>query len=381
MDQPISVRTNLISGQGSLRDAAEIVDGRVFLITDPGIVAAGHVARLEDIFAAKQIACHRFDAVNSNPTEADVDTCRAALQSAYGDSGPDWLVALGGGSCIDVAKGCSTLAASGGRMRDYLGHQPTAQEQAPVLAIPTTAGTGSEVQSFALITNDDTGRKMACGGEAPAVAILDPDLTRSQPPFVAACAGLDTLAHAVETAVTSARTTASLHYAREAWRLVERNFEPSLRQPDDLNARSAMLRASAAAGIAIENSMLGAAHSMANPLTRQFGVVHGQAVGQLLPFIVRFNAEDDDAATAYAELAYDAGISDRSDDKPTAVRELIARLAELVAIAGFEPKFTNVPATAIGALATEAAEQWTAQFNPRPVDVEAFRSLFAQVTS
>ena len=142
-----------------------------------------------------------------------------------------------------------------------------------------------------------------------------------------------------------------------------------------------MLRASAAAGIAIENSMLGAAHSMANPLTRQFGVVHGQAVGQLLPFIVRFNAEDDQAAAAYAELAYDAGISDRSDDKATAVRELIARLAELVAIAGFEPKFADVPATAIGALATEAAEQWTAQFNPRPVDVKSFRSLFAQVTS
>lgn len=381
MDLPISVRTNLISGQGSLAEAADVADGRVFLVTDPGIVAAGHVARLEALFRAKGTPCQRFDAVTENPDEADVQACVAAFEAAFGDEEPEWIVALGGGSSIDVAKGCSMLVAGGGRMRDYIGRKTTPKPQLPVLAIPTTAGTGSEVQSFALITNSDTGRKMACGGEAPAVAILDPDLTRSQPPFVAACAGLDTLAHAVETAVTKARTEASVQYAREACRLVERNFETSLRRPEDVAARSAMLRASAAAGIAIENSMLGAAHSMANPLTRQFGVVHGQAVGQLLPFVVRFNAEDSAAAAAYAELAYDAGVAERTDTIPVAVDKLIVRLSELVAIAGFERTFANVPASAIEALATEAAEQWTAQFNPRHVDVHAFRALFAQVTA
>lgn len=381
MDLPISVRTNLISGQGSLAEAADVADGRVFLVTDPGIVAAGHVARLEALFRAKGTPCQRFDAVTENPDEADVQACVAAFEAAFGDEEPEWIVALGGGSSIDVAKGCSMLVAGGGRMRDYIGHKTTRKPQLPVLAIPTTAGTGSEVQSFALITNSDTGHKMACGGEAPAVAILDPDLTRSQPPFVAACAGLDTLAHAVETAVTKARTEASVQYAREAYRLVERNFETSLRRPEDVAARSAMLRASAAAGIAIENSMLGAAHSMANPLTRQFGVVHGQAVGQLLPFVVRFNAEDSAAAAAYAELAYDAGVAERTDTIPVAVDKLIVRLSELVAIAGFERTFANVPASAIEALATEAAEQWTAQFNPRHVDVHAFRALFAQVTA
>jgi len=381
MDQPISLRTNLISGQGALREAAELVDGSVLLVTDPGIVAAGHVDRLEALLAAQQITSHRYDSVASNPSEADVESCLAFMHKAFGDRTPDWIVALGGGSCIDVAKGCSILAASGGRMRDYIGHQVTPEAQTPILAIPTTAGTGSEVQSFALITNSDTGRKMACGGEAPAAAILDPDLTRSQPPFVAACSGLDTLAHAVETAVTAARTKASVQYAHEAWRLVERNLETSLRQPEDAAARVAMLRASAAAGIAIENSMLGAAHSMANPLTRQFGVVHGQAVGQLLPHIVRFNAEVDDAAKSYAELAYDAGIAERAESRGAAVDKLIARLSELVAIAGFGPTFPDVPSSAIDDLATEAAEQWTAQFNPRPVDVESFRALFAQVTA
>tara|TARA_R110002094_G_scaffold213315_1_gene183783 strand:- start:578 stop:1720 length:1143 start_codon:yes stop_codon:yes gene_type:complete len=376
-----AVGTRLISGQGSLAEAANIADGRVFLVTDPGIVAAGHVARLEAMFAAKGTTYHRFDAVRENPDEENVDACVAEYKRAFGDDGADWIVALGGGSSIDVAKGCSMLASAGGRMRDYLGRKSKPHQQPPVLAIPTTAGTGSEVQSFALITNNDTGRKMACGGEAPRIAILDPDLTRSQPRFVTVCAGLDTLAHAVETAVTSARTDASVMYSREAFRLVERNFEIVLNTPDDVDARSAMLRASAAAGIAIENSMLGAAHSMANPLTRQFGIAHGQAVGQMLPFVVRFNADDKQAALGYAELAYDAGIVERSAPTKAAVKQLVVRLRELVAVAGLERTPANIPVSAIDALSAEAAEQWTAQFNPRPVDEAAFRSLFVQITS
>jgi alcohol dehydrogenase len=379
--QPIPIGTNLISGQGSLEQVAHIADQRVLLVTDLGIVAAGHVARLEATFAAKGTTYHRFDGVRENPDEDNVDACVAAYKQAFGADGADWIVALGGGSSIDVAKGCSILANGGGRMRDYVGRKTKPHPQPPVIAIPTTAGTGSEVQSFALITNTDTGRKMACGGEVPRFAILDPDLTRSQPRFVAICAGLDTLAHSVETAVTTARTEASVMYSREAFRLVERNFETILSNPDDLAARSAMLRASAAAGIAIENSMLGAAHSMANPLTRQFGVVHGQAVGQLLPFVVRFNAQDKQASLGYAELAYDAGLVERSVPTKDAVKQLIVRLRELVVISGFERAPDNIPASAIDALSSEAAEQWTAQFNPQPVDEAAFRSLFAQITS
>ena len=379
--QPLSIRTNLISGQGSLAEVAEIADRRVFLVTDPGIVAAGHVARLEAMLQAKGTACYRFDGVQENPSEADVERCLQAFHRAFGDEQPDWIVALGGGSSIDVAKGCSTLASGGGRMRDYLGRKHEPRAQPLVIAIPTTAGTGSEVQSFALITNDDTGRKMACGGDVPAFAILDPDLTRSQPRFVAACAGLDTLAHAVETAVTTARSEASVHYAKEAFRLVERNFEAALTEPDNIAARSAMLRASAAAGIAIEHSMLGAAHSMANPLTSQFGIVHGQAVGQMLPVVVRFNAADKEAAAGYAELAYDAGLAERKVACHDAVAILLQRLRELITIAGFAPTPDNVPASAIAALANEAAEQWTTQFNPRPMDVDNFRILFAQVVS
>lgn len=380
MAQPLAVHTQLISGQGSLAEIKELADGRVFVVTDRGLVAAGHVARLEALLGESADVVHRFDAVKENPDEADVAACLAHYRDCFGDDGADWIVALGGGSSMDVAKGCSTLAARGGRMRDYLGRKTEEIPQPKVIAIPTTAGTGSEVQSFALIGNDDTGRKMACGGDAPAFAILDPDLTASQPDFVKRCAGLDTLAHAVETAVTKERTRATLQYAFEAFRLVERNFETTLTS-DDVTARSAMLRASAAAGIAIENSMLGAAHSMANPLTRQFGVVHGQAVGQTLPAVVRYNAEDADTAAVYAELACDAGIADRSDSRDAAIKKLIARLKQLVTAAGFGPAIAGITGDAVDALATEAAEQWTAQFNPRPVDADDFRILFRQVVA
>ena len=379
--RPFSIRTELISGQGCLDEITDITEGRVFLVTDPGIVAAGHVTRIEKLFANCGIACHRFDNVQQNPTERDVDLCLAEYRKAFGDDDPDWIVAIGGGSSIDVAKGCSTLAASGGRMRDHVGRKSSEHPQPPVIAIPTTAGTGSEVQSFALISNSDTGQKMACGGDAPVFAILDPDLTHSQPRFVAACAGLDTLAHAVETAVTTARSESSVLYAREAFRLVERNFETTLTDTDNVSARSAMLRAAAAAGIAIENSMLGAAHSMANPLTTHFDIVHGQAVGQMLPFVVRFNADNKHAALGYAELAYDAGVAQRSESTQDAVLKLVSRLRELVKIAGFSRIPEDIPSSAVNMLATQAAEQWTAQFNPRPVDAKAFRFLFAQIVS
>ena len=133
---------------------------------------------------------------------------------------------------------------------------------------------------------------MACGDPKAAakVAILDPLLTVSQPPRVTACTGIDALAHALETAVTKKRNPLSAMYSREAFRLCVRGIERVLRDPRDLEARGMMQLGAAFAGTAIENSMLGAAHAAANPLTAQYGIVHGQAVGLMLPAVMRFNA-------------------------------------------------------------------------------------------
>jgi alcohol dehydrogenase len=250
----------------------------------------------------------------------------------------------------------------------------------PLIAIPTTAGTGSECQSFALITDPATHQKMACGDPkaAPRIAILDPTLTLTQPRRVAACTGIDTVAHAVETAVTARRNPISRLYSREAFRLAERNLPRVLEQGGDLAARADMQLAAAYAGIAIENSMLGAAHSAANPLTAHFNIIHGQAVGMMLPSVVRFNAEDPDARHAYADLAVVAGLAPANAPEGIGVDALVGRLKSLLAQADMPAVLgaLGIPRDQIPHLAEEAAGQWTARFNPRPVMAADFAAIY-----
>jgi alcohol dehydrogenase len=250
----------------------------------------------------------------------------------------------------------------------------------PLIAVPTTAGTGSECQSFALIADEETHQKMACGDPRAAarVALLDPILTVSQPRSVAACTGIDAIAHAVETAVTRRRNELSQLYSREAFRLTIRHLGRVLNEPDDLEARAGMLLGAAFAGTAIENSMLGAAHSAANPLTAHFGVIHGQAVGMMLPHVVRCNAEQPDIRQAYRELAAVAGLAPPEASSEEAVAALVARLEETLALAGMPLSLAacGVREEAIPLLASEAAAQWTAQFNPREVSAKDFEALY-----
>jgi alcohol dehydrogenase len=182
----------------------------------------------------------------------------------------------------------------------------------PMIAVPTTAGTGSECQSYALISDDVTHAKMACGDvkAAAKVAILDPELTVSQPHRVTVCTGIDAISHALETAVTNKRSAFSMLYSREAFRLCHSGFGRVLRDSSDIEARGMMLLGAAYAGIAIEGSMLGAAHSAANPLTAKFGVVHGEAVGVMLPHVIRFNSALGEIAAIYESL-FDGDLADR----------------------------------------------------------------------
>lgn len=281
---------------------------------------------------------------------------------------------------MDTAKGCNFIFTNGGQIKDYWGTGKAGRPMLPLIAIPTTGGTGSECQSFALITDESTHQKMACGDSKAAarIAILDPRLTVSQPPRVTACSGIDAIAHAVETAVTKAQTPLSLVFSRESFRLTMAGLPRVLKSPNDLEARGWMLLGAAWAGTAIENSMLGAAHSAANPLTAHYGTPHGQAVGLMLPHVVRFNAEEPAAAQSYAEMAHAAHITRPGDSHPAAAERLAARLTELLGVASLPHslKGSAVKAADIPQLAQEAARQWTAQFNPRPVAAAEFEQLF-----
>ncbi|MBE7466293.1 MAG: iron-containing alcohol dehydrogenase [Planctomycetes bacterium] len=373
-------RTRVVYGQGALARVGELTHelgvSRVMLVTDPGVVKAGHAERALRSLETAGLHVTRFERVKENPTTREVDECLAVAK----ESRIDGLVGLGGGSAMDTAKGCNFLITNGGRMQDYWGVGKATREMLPLVCIPTTAGTGSECQSFALIADAESHQKMACGDPKASarVAILDPELTLSQPRHVAANTGIDALTHAVESAVTNRRNELSWLFAREAFVRGRSALPAVLAHPEDVTARGRMQWAAALAGMAIENSMLGAAHSAANPLTAHYGIVHGQAVGAMLPHVVRFNARDEASRAIYAELAVTAEVVETGRDHATAVAALIRCLEELLdrcavprALEAYGVERAKLPT-----LAREAAGQWTAQFNPRPIAAPDFLELY-----
>lgn len=359
-------RTGVIFGPGCLDEIGAVAKNeggsRVLVVTDPGIVRAGHVARAVASLRAAGLTVVVFDGVAENPTTRHVD---AGVAIAKRD-GIDFLVGLGGGSSMDCAKGINFIFTNGGAMQDYWGVGKATKPMLPMIAVPTTAGTGSEAQSFALISDPDTHQKMACGDPKAAcrVAILDPDLTATQPRAVAAATGIDAVSHAVETAGCTRRNDVSLEFTRQAWHRLEASFEAAIADPTNAVARWDMLLGAHLAGAAIEHSMLGAAHACANPLTARFGITHGVAVGLLLPHVIRFNANNGD--DPYAAIAGNAGA-------------LAGRIEAMLDAAGLPRTLTQlgVPRESLPNLAREAAEQWTARFNPRPLTAADAMMLYA----
>lgn len=373
-------RVRLVFGLGTSEKVGELAReygaARVLLVTDPGIVAAGHVARIKGALEASNLEVAVFDHADENPTTRTVDKCVQVARAAD----VNFIVGLGGGSAMDTAKGANIIFTNGGRIQDYHGGGKAKKAMLPMIAIPTTAGTGSECQSYALIADEHTHAKMACGDPkaAPRVAILDPLLTVSQPYRVTACTGIDTLTHAVETAVTKSRNALSLMYSHEALKFCVASFHQVCQSPQDINARSRMLLAAAFAGTAIENSMLGAAHSAANPLTAHYGIVHGQAVGIMLPHVIRYNAEDPATRRAYAELASAPELACVSEGEEYATEALIRRIEALLNFAKMPRSLAEcgVKPEQIPTLAEEAAKQWTANFNPRKITAREFIQLY-----
>lgn len=378
-------RTRVLSGINTIEQIGEITRAlparRVLLVTDPGLVAAGHAAHVQGFLEQSGLAVSVFADVQENPTTHCVDKCLNMARAAKIEA----FVALGGGSAMDTAKGCNFLLTNGGQMKDYWGVGKATQTMLPMVAIPTTAGTGSEMQSAALIADVETHQKMAClDVKATArVAILDPVLTLSQPHRVTACTGLDTIVHAVETAVTRKRNVMSMMYSREAFGLAVVAFPMVLREPQNLEARGQMLLAAAWAGVAIELSMLGAAHAAANPLTARHGIVHGHAVGLMLPHVVRFNAHDSSAAASYAELARAAGFCSHGESVATAVETLVGHLQKLLKLSGMPVTLAEIDVkhSNISILSAEAAHQWTANFNPRTLTETDFELLYRTAMS
>lgn len=349
---------------------------KVLIVTDSGIMHVGHPGNLRLHLEEQGCNVEIFDKVVENPTTETVADCVEVARNF----GAELLIGLGGGSSLDTAKGCNFILTNGGQMQDYWGYGKASKPMLPLIAIPTTAGTGSECQSYALISDAETHMKMACGDPKalPAVSILDPELTLTQPRFVGACTGIDALSHAIESAVTLRRTPFSSIYSRESFRLLQENLETVFDEPSNKHARGQVLLGAAYAGIAIENSMLGCAHSAANPLTAHYGTVHGNAVGLTLPHAMTYNSKDPEALTIYSRLALESRLINRDSSEQEAFDALHARVLELLKKVEFPLTLRElkVDESDIPTLAKEASAQWTAQFNPRPITEEDFVQFY-----
>ncbi len=362
-------QTRVVFGPGAIIRlgalAHELNFRKTLLVADRGLVKSGHVAEALTPLRESGIEVVEFHEFDVNPDTRMVEAGRGFAAPLNIDS----VIALGGGSSLDCAKGINFLLSNGGRMQDYHGYGKASRPLLPMIGIPTTAGTGSEAQTYALISDPQTHVKLACGDRQAAfrIALLDPALTVSQPPDVTTTSGFDAIAHAVETFVTTSRNALSEVFSREAWRLLEGNYERVLAQPGDLEARGAMQLGAYFAGTAIENSMLGATHACANPLTAHYGTAHGASIAMLLPSVVRWNAPV--AAERYAELLRLSTATRQAEGEPA--ESLARRLEELAAAGGLRRSLgeAGVALADLSMLAEEAAKQWTGRFNPRPFDL------------
>ena len=357
--------TRLIFGEGSIRKLApaarELGFQRTLLVSDPGLVESGHVETVTGILAESGVQVLGFHDFGPDPDSRMVERGAKYARPLEVDS----MVGLGGGSSMDCAKGINFLLRGGGRIQDYRGYGRIQGRMLPMIGIPTTTGTGSEAQSYAIIADARTHVKMACGDAQAAfrVAILDPCLTLSQPAAVTSATGFDALSHAVESYCSKRSTPLSQSFSREAWWLLERNYERVLRDPTDLAARGAMQLGAFYAGLAIENSSVGAAHACANPLSARYRTPHGVAIGLLLSPVIRWTGRA--AESAYGDLIHLSG--GNSWKGSSASESLAQRLDELAALAQLprELRSEGVAEGDLEGLASDASRHWTVEFNPR----------------
>ena len=297
---------------------------RPLLVTDPFMVECGYCSRLEEQLGVAGIDYGLFADCVPDPT---TDSVYAALASLRQDD-YDCLVALGGGSSLDTAKAVGVLATHGGIMRDY--KVPAAVDSGlPVIAIPTTAGTGSEATRAAVITDTDTGEKMLCMGLGlmPVAALADYELTLSMPYRLTADTGIDSLCHAMEAYVSRRANPFTDGMALSAMRALCANIRTACAEPGNRPAREAMMLAATQGGIAFSNASVTLIHGMSRPIGALFHVPHGLSNAMLLPEVTAWSVTGDPAR--YAHCARCMGMAGEGDSDGLALEKLVAGLRQL----------------------------------------------------
>jgi alcohol dehydrogenase len=325
----ISFPRHVRIGASAINDVADVLTSlklyRPLLVTDSYMTASGATDRLLDMLREAEISAALFDDTVPDPTTASLEDGLAALRSHRADC----VIGFGGGSPMDSAKALAVLALQGGPMRKFKAPNNYGGSALPIIAIPTTAGSGSEATQFTVISDSDTEEKMLCPGLSflPIAAIVDFELTLSMPPRLTADTGVDALTHAVEAYVSRKANPISDGFALSAIRLIAGNIKQAYRNGSDSRAREAMMLASFHAGMAFSNSSVALVHGMSRPIGAHFHVAHGLSNAMLFPVVTEFSAPG--AQGRYAECARAYGVADAAADEAMAARSLVEALAEL----------------------------------------------------
>lgn len=286
------------------RYASNLGAHRVLLVSDPGVREAGWTEEIRSELEESGLMTRLFDGVTSNPRASEVD----AGVEAYLAHGCDAIVAVGGGSPMDCAKGIAILARNGGRIHQYEGVDRVPKTSPPLLCIPTTAGSSADVSQFAIFSLPEEGRKIAIISKAvvPDASLVDPACTHTMDRFLTASTGMDALAHALEALVSNASSPLTDLHARAGARGVFRHLGIAMKDLENPVAREQLMLASLQAGLAFSNASLGLLHAMAHAIGGQLDSPHGECNAELLPYVVAFNYEA--AAEEYGRLSRDLGL-------------------------------------------------------------------------
>jgi len=378
-DYSFNLPTKIEFGNGKINKLGyfvkELQGEKVLLITDKGLRNAGVLDNIFDVLEQENIEYHVYDGVKPNPRDVD---CMEAYEMAKGID-VDLLIGVGGGSSMDTAKAVGTLLSHGGTISDWYGLDKLKHPITPLICIPTTAGTGSEITFFAVITDTVTKLKMNILdiNLAPKIAILDPELTVSLPPLITASTGMDALTHAVEAYTCNLAEPITDALALYAIELIVENLEEAVNSSENIEAREKMLVGSLIAGIAFGNADVGGVHCMAEALGGLYDTPHGIANSMLLPYVFEYNIPSNVSKHAKVALLLGADEQKHSSDESIAKEgvRILAELAEKVGIPKMKD-IENVNMNDFDYLAEAATQNVSASSNPREASKDDYLNLF-----
>lgn len=371
------VPQEIIFGEGSISRLGDLIKksgcSRPFLISGKVLTKMGVAGRVMELLEKAGYGAELFNDVEANPSTVTVEK---AVQ-AFKESGGDCIIALGGGSPMDVAKAVGVVAVYGGAIEDYEGGGKVPGKITPVIAIPTTAGTGSEVTAFTVITDHARNYKLTVFSYEliPQYALLDPELMMSLPESVAAATGIDALVHAIEAYLSKAASPFSDSMAEKAMELIGGSLRLFVSDRKNKEAASAMLTGSMFAGLAFSWARLGNVHAMAHPLGGYFDVPHGVANAILLPIVMAYNAP---AENGRYKKIYQYLTPDKKTEENFTPDFLVNELRDLTNSLGIPKNLTEVGVREdkIPAMAADAMKSGNILVNPRETTIEDIKALY-----